>query len=202
MNTRRLALSVVTAAALVSLSACTDGGIATTTPSPTLASPTATASPTPSASLGPLTDAELLAMMPPEAAVDDVRGAIATAKFFLEQYPVVYETGDLRVWNALSEPGCVFCESVRSDVAATFADGDYVTGGEITIDENRIEANFFADDGYTYVTIPTDVSPSTIHHADGSTSPGAKGGPGSTSFRMSFNGSTWTVVGVGTERDS
>ncbi len=102
MNPRRLAVPVIALALAVTLTACTDGGIATTTPSPTLASPTATASPTPSASLGPLTDAELLALMPPEAAVDDVRGAIATAKFFLEQYPVVYETGDLsRLGRAL-----------------------------------------------------------------------------------------------------
>jgi len=202
MNPRRLAVPVIALALAVTLTACTDGGIVTTTPSPTLATTAPSATPSASPSLGPLTDAELLALMPPEAALDDVRGAVATAKFFLEQYPVVYETGDLRVWDALSMPDCVFCESVRSDVVATFADGDYVTGGLITIDETRIEANYFPDDGYTYVTLPTDVSPSTVHHADGSTSPGTKGGAGSTSFRMSFNGSTWTVVGVGTERDS
>ncbi len=201
MNTRRLALSVVTAAALVSLSACTDGGIATTTPSPTLASPTATASPTPSASLGPLTDAELLALMPPEAAVDDVRGAIATAKFFLEQFPLVYETGDLRMWDALSMPDCTFCDSVRSDVIEEQAVGDYETGGTATYDEQTIVANYYPKDGYTYVTFDYVQDPSMRHHADGTSEASGDGGTGSISLRMTFVDRVWRVSDVGVEED-
>ncbi len=114
MNVRRIVSVVLSAVVVALIAGCTDGGIVTETPSPTRAAPSATSSPAPSASLGPLTDEELLAMMPPDAAFGDVRGAIATAKFFLEQYAHrCYETGDLRAWDALSMPDCIFCESVR-----------------------------------------------------------------------------------------
>ena len=108
------ALGFLATVAVLSLAGCTGGPgpIVTETPSATaLESPSP--SPSASASLAPLTDAELLALMPPDAAIPDVRGAIATAVFFVQQFPGVVEHGDLRVWDALSGPDCAFCASMR-----------------------------------------------------------------------------------------
>ena len=201
-HTPRAALATGSLIVALSLAACTDGStpILTDTPSPT-ASPSASASPDPSASLAPLTDAELLTLLPPEAAYPDVRGAIETAIFFVAQFPIVYETGDLRVWDALSMPECIFCESVRSHVLAEVAVGDHEIGGEMTVDRNSIVANYYDVDGFTYVTFDYSQEPSTLHHADGSSEPSGDGGTGSTSYRMTLIGDVWRVSGVGIEGD-
>lgn len=166
----------------------------TETPSPTGVSASPSASP--SASAAPLTDEELLALMPEDAAYPDIRGAIATAVFFVEQFSVVYETGDLRVWDALSMPECIFCESVRSAVLAEKAIGDYETGGEITIDMDSIVANYYDVDGYWYVTFDYSQNAMALHHSDGSSEPSSDAESGSVSLRMTPVDGLWMVSGA------
>ena len=172
----------------------------TETPSPT-ASATATSSASPSPSPTPLTDAELLALMPPEAAYPDVRGAIATAKFFLEEYAPVLETGDLTVWNALSLPDCIFCESVRKNVRANATAGAFETGNTLSLDTTQVVANYYSVDGFTYVTFPYVQEAAVVHLADGSTSSEDPGGhqSGSISARMTLEGAVWRVSDIGVE---
>jgi hypothetical protein len=187
-----------TAAGLLMLAGCTGGGdpIVTETPTPTLTtSPSASPSPSPT----PLTDAELLALMPPDAAYPDVRGAIATAQFFLEQYAPILETGDLTVWDALSMPDCIFCESVRDNVRRNAAVGAFETGGGLALDMNSIVANYYSVDGFTYVTFDYVEGPSILHRSDGTTEKLDDGETGSISLRMTLDATAWRVSDVGVE---
>lgn len=194
-NISRAALGAATVLCVFAFAACTGepGPIVTETPSPLASVPL---SPSPSASPTPLTDAELLALMPPDAAYPDARGAVATAVFFVEQFSVVYETSDLRVWDALSMPECIFCGSVRDSVLKEQAVGDFETGGEMTIDSGSVVANYYDVDGYWYVTFRYSQSPSSTVHSDGTTEPSGDGGTGSTSMRMTSVDGVWKVSGV------
>lgn len=192
---RRFGAAALVAVGLGSLAACTGGSgpIVTETPSPT-ATASATPSASPSASPTPLTDAELLALMPPEAAYPDVRGAIATAQYFLEQYAPVLETGDLTVWNALSMSDCIFCESVREHVGRNSFAGDFETGGALMLNSETVVANYYSVDGFTYVTFDYSEGPSILHHSDETTEKLDDGEVGSISLRMTFSGSAWRVA--------
>jgi hypothetical protein len=138
--------------------------------------------------------------MPPDAAYPDTRGAIATAVFYLEQYPIVIEAQDLRVWDALSGPDCAFCQAVHAEVIGRAQSGQYETGGHLTIDENNIVANYYVD-GFTYVTLSYSQEPSTLHNADGTTEPSGDGGSGTANFQMSLDANTWKVNDVGIEEE-
>lgn len=193
------ALGIFVTVGALGLAGCTGdpGPIVTETPSATATSSlTPSPSASPSVSAAPLTDAELLALMPPDAALPDVRGAIETAIFFVEQFSVTYETGDLRIWDALSMPGCIFCASVRDGVIAEHAAGDHEIGGELTVDRSSIVANYYDVDGYWYVTFRYSQTESTTVHDDGSTSLNGDGGTGSTSMRMTTLEGVWRVSGV------
>jgi hypothetical protein len=200
MKTLWRGAAALVAVGLASLAACTGGSAPILTETPSLTA-LASATPSPSPSPTPLTDAELLALMPPEAAYPDVRGAIATAQFFLEQYAPVLETGDLTVWDALSMPECIFCESVRDNVSRNSAVGDFETGNTLALDTTRVVANYYSVDGFTYVTLPYQQKAAVVHHADGSTSSEDPGGlqSGSISLRMTLEGPVWRVSDVGVE---
>ena len=185
---------------LASLAGCTGGSgpILTETPSPiATARPTPSASPSPSPT--PLTDAELLALMPPEAAYPDVRGAIATAQFFLEEYQRLFFTGNDAVWAALSVEGCEFCSSSRRGAVALRDEGARQEGGEFTIDPSTIEANFYDETGFTYVILHATWTPTQNVYSDGRIEPDGDGGAAKISFEMELQGDAWRVRGVGVE---
>lgn len=120
--------------------------IVTQTPTPTL--PVESPSPTVSAAPGPdgeLTDEELLALMPPEAAQDDLDGAIATAEFFLEQYAAMMVSGDTAVWDALSDGECAFCLRHMDYAASILADGSKIEGSRLEVLGPAAEASFTDD---------------------------------------------------------
>jgi hypothetical protein len=196
----RFGATALAALGLASLSACTGGStpIVTETPSPTATS-SATLSPSPSLSPTPLTDAELLALMPPEAAYPDVRGAIATAQFFLDEFQRMYLTGDEAVWIALSVDGCEFCSSSRTGAAALHNKGGRQEGGEFTVDPNAIEANIHEQTGFTYVILHATWAPTQNVYSDGRIEPDGDGGAAQISFEMELRGNAWRVRGVGVE---
>ena len=182
-------------AALFLLGGCTGGGdpIVTETPTPTLTgSPSPSASPSPT----PLTDAELLALMPADAAFPDVRGAIATAKFFTEQFALVFQTGDARVLASLSSPECTFCAEVLADASREREVGDYETGGDLVPTMSDVRANESQTDGFTYVDFRYTQSSVTLHHADGSVDPPQAGHAGRIYFRLTTVGAIWKVLGA------
>jgi hypothetical protein len=199
----RLGATVLTAVSLASLGACTGGATPTPTetPSPTVAaSPSASSSSSPSPT--PLSDAELLALMPPEAAYPDVRGAIATAQFFAEQYAIMFQTGDLRALTALSGEQCMFCAEALSSAADEVSAGDHESGGEVVGDKTQVRANLHTGDGFTYVDFPYVQNPTTLIHGDGSSESTGNGGTGRIYFRMGLDGALWRVGGVEVKSES
>lgn len=201
----RFGATALAAVGLASLAACTGGSTPILTETPSLtgtaaASPTANASLTPSPT--PLTDAELLALMPPEAAYPDVRGAIATAEFFTEQYSAMFQTGDLRIVTAVSSEQCLFCAEALSTAATEVAAGEFESGGDITYDATQVRANVHTGDGFTYVDFPYVQGATTLNHADGSAETTGNGGSGRIYFRMGLEGSVWRVVGAEVESAS
>jgi hypothetical protein len=136
------------------LAGCTGDPAPIVTKTPTLPpSPTETSSTSPSPSATALTDEELLALMPEEAARDDLFGAMATAQFFLEQYAPMFHTGDTRVWEALSAPECTYCADALENAERVRDEGWTVEGGEIVVDASSVRAS--ADPGVDTTVILT-----------------------------------------------
>ena len=116
----RTAVVVVTSAVLA-LSACSPAGTETrrTTSASEVAAgqtvaPAPSATPTPSPS-----PTRHWSEPPPEPeldGIDDEQAAALVGKRFLELYSYVYNTGDTKVWRALSHPDCIFCSSVLDNV--------------------------------------------------------------------------------------
>lgn len=197
-------LVIVAAIAGLALAACTGGEpIATETPSATVsAEPTATATTTPTPRpTGPLTEEQLLEILPPEATFPDTQGAIATAKYFLEEYPRMYATGDSRVWEALSLEECVFCADSLRGARETHADGNYREGGGFTFDDSR---TVFARDpgtGLAYVTFFVTIEPSVTRSSDGTEVGSGDGGPGEVYVELVEVDGGWRISGVEARRD-
>lgn len=201
---RPWAALALTLLALTGTAGCTGGSAGVVTDSPTsvpsaTSSPAPTASPSPTASAAALTDAELLALLPADAAYPDTRGAIATAVFFLDEYNRIYLTGNFRVWDALSGPDCEFCSSSRDGAAELHEDGSYREGGEFTIDNNATRANVHSENGLTYVLLEASWAATNDFHPDGTTTVDSEGGSAQVAFEFEFVDGVWHVLGVGVE---
>ena len=131
-SSRQVGAALAGALAVGLLGGCSFGG-PDGSATPTSARPTPTASPTPAPAATP----SPMATPKPErpAAMDTVNldGAIATATYFLALYPYVANTGDLADWNVLSQPECIFCRGVTTEVARMFSLGHHQDGTETTV---------------------------------------------------------------------
>ncbi|HEY0118178.1 MAG TPA: DUF6318 family protein [Cellulomonas sp.] len=130
-RTTKTPAALATAAALLTLTAlgaaCSDPSeppqAASTSPSTSVMAPTSSpepsagplAIPTPSSPWPPRI---ALPSPPPEMSREDEAGAVAAAKYFLELYTYTESTQDTGPWIAMSHPSCIYCVSVRDDVAA------------------------------------------------------------------------------------
>jgi len=137
----------------------------------------------------------LLAALPAEARTNDLDGAVATAEFFVELYGTMLQTGDTRLWDALSGPDCEFCQDGSQTAAGYLADGTEVTGGVVTVDRARTLSKL-ADDAFTYVSVVVDQSPivttlpdSTAHQVTGEIRTGLI-------LKLGYQGNVWSVTGV------
>jgi hypothetical protein len=194
---RLLGAGVIAGCCAIVLGACTGdpGPVVTDGPSGS-ATPTVSASPSgePSPSSTPLTDEEILALLPPNAGEADLEGAVVTAEFFVELYGEMLQSGDTRLWDALSGPECAFCAD-SSATALEYAHAESVVrGGAVAVDESRTRGNL-GDDGFTYVGIVVDQEPIEITTVAGDTTTSEAGQFG-LAFRMAFVDGTWQVVGV------
>jgi hypothetical protein len=152
MKTARMGSLVVAATSALVLVGCTGepSPIVTETPVPTL-SPSVEVSPSVEPSQGgPLSNEELLAILPPGADRDDVQGAVVTAHFFVQEFPKLFVTGDFAVWDAVSSEGCEYCASARDGAQGYLDDGWVVRRGDTAIVEGTTEA-IPQDDGTVLV---------------------------------------------------
>ncbi|MGV8968134.1 MAG: DUF6318 family protein [Cellulomonas sp.] len=136
---RGLVAALLTALALA-LSACTGTAapapLASTTAGTVIPASPTTPPPGPTPSPAPIS--------PPArpAAMDrnDTEGALAAMTYFIALYSYAYASGDLSEWQAMSDPECVFCAGLTTDVQGAVADGSTVVGGELTIISSEASA--------------------------------------------------------------
>ncbi len=126
-------LRTVLAASAVALllAACTNAAVEHSES----ASPSASVSVSASATATPTAGVDqLLEKLPEDARYPDLGGAIKTAEFFFTLYAPMFQSGDTTLWDALSLPGCVYCEDASKN-AALVREGNWIaTGGEISPD--------------------------------------------------------------------
>ncbi|WP_255499746.1 DUF6318 family protein [Actinotalea sp. JY-7885] len=127
---RCIATLLLGVCAVGGLAGCTRESVEPTPGPPEPGSTTASATSTPT----PTTPPEAIAPERP-AAMDEVSvaGAEAAATYFLQLYPYAYATGDLSKWNELSDPECVFCQSVIRNVQEQVAASHSSSGSAIAI---------------------------------------------------------------------
>lgn len=185
------------------LSAC-DGGEDPTTPptssetsqDPTPSETTSEATPSTEGPTPPEVEAHT---PPPEAAVDDHVGAIHAARYFLDLYAYMRQSGDTTQFQAMSAPECEFCSSSISN-AAEIHDGDgWVEGGEFVVDVSQARADYPTADEPSYVVRFTVVEePSVIHRGDG-TLEEVEGGELRSAVALQYVQGRFLVVGVNAE---
>jgi len=93
------------------------------------ASASASASATLSAEEQALREAALSTPKPERpAGMDELspEGLRLAGEYFMSLYPYVYATGDLSDWQAMSTPGCGFCNNVITNVTETHIAGGWV----------------------------------------------------------------------------
>ncbi|KRE90703.1 DUF6318 family protein [Arthrobacter sp. Soil764] len=137
------AIAIVVAASLL-LAGCSGGAPADPgTSSPTAAastSPSATPTPTPTPSAvykpadasGPAQNVPV-PVLPDVAKTETKEGAEAFTKYWFSVLSYAYETGDTVALSKLSKAECIFCQGLVDDIEAAWAEGKWISGGQIDI---------------------------------------------------------------------
>lgn len=128
----RSAAVILSAALLASCSSGSDPAPSTTPAMSPAPAPQTTAPPeSPSPTVAPTVETVRPEIdipepeMHPDMAHDDIDGAESAARYFLDLYGYVYNTGDLNAWNKLSDPECVKCTYVTEQVESQYAQGHW-----------------------------------------------------------------------------
>ncbi len=151
-----------------------------------------------SSSSTPLTDAELVAMIPEEAWTEDFFGASAFAKFFASEYRHMVSTGDSGLFEALAAPGCTFCAGALGERDEIFAVGGSVMGGEIAIEED-FAAGGEVGDGTWRVSFGISIAEAKYLDADGAIYKTVPAKADRLSVLMRYKGDHWVVIDAGFE---
>ena len=152
-----------------------------------------TPSPIVSPSPAPLTDNELLALIPENARRSDFFGATAFVEFYVDLYPELFvDKPDTALFDFLSIDGCVFCAGALRDSAETVAASAHSEGGVFTFDDS-IGQGGPRDDGFTYVGRRFTVTDTVTYFADGSEHRTVPGGTGIVALRTKFEDGVWRV---------
>lgn len=137
------AIAIVVAASLL-LAGCSGGAPADPgTSSPTAAastSPSATPTPTPTPSAvykpadasGPAQNVPV-PVLPEVAKTETKEGAEAFTKYWFSVLSYACETGDTVALSKLSKAECIFCQGLVDDIEAAWAEGKWISGGQIDI---------------------------------------------------------------------
>ncbi|MCM3661451.1 DUF6318 family protein [Georgenia satyanarayanai] len=125
---------------------------------------------------------------------DDIEGAEAAARYFMELYHYIFATGDLKEWQSMSGPDCRFCAGAAERVQELFADGGYATGGAFAVQEVETQAPSERERA-TLVALTGVEAPSREYGSDGAEIASLEGGPATYIFALDREGATWIVVG-------
>ncbi|BDZ61500.1 hypothetical protein Lsed01_01301 [Demequina sediminis] len=181
------------------LAGCTGDPAPIVTEAPTVApSPTETSSPSPSPSATALTDEELLALMPEEAARDDLFGAMATAQFYAELLGTIWSGEGADAWIGLATENCGYCASQTDNLRALWAEGATARGGTVHVDESLTRAAL-AEDGAVVVELTAAVDELLRVDRDGQSTVANPAVSTEIIITLVRPGGVWLVDGVHTE---
>ena len=136
------------------------------------APPSATPTPTPTPSAvykpadasGPAQNVPV-PVLPEVAKTETKEGAEAFTKYWFSILSYAYETGETTELSKLSQPGCAFCEGLVTDIEAAWAEGKWISGGQIEIPVATAKPS---NDGSTQVILQVLQKELVIHNRDGS----------------------------------
>jgi len=137
----------------------------------------------------------VLAALPAEARTNDLDGAVATAEFFVELYGTMLQTGDTRLWDALSGPECEYCRNASTDIAEHYEQGDSAAGGSVQVNRAATRGEVQAS-GDTVVAVSAVQDPFATGPGDQTTATPSGGGPFLANALLVWTGEHWVVDGV------
>ena len=134
--------------------------------------PTASSTPTPTPSAvykpadasGPAQNVPV-PVLPEVAKTETKEGAEAFTKYWFSVLSYAYETGDTVVLSKLSKAECAFCQGLVDDIEAAWAEGKWISGGQIEIPVATAKPS---TDGSTQVVLQVLQKELVIHNKDGS----------------------------------
>lgn len=175
------------------LAGCTgDGGIVTTTPSPTVVAgsegPSVTSESTAS-------DEGLRAALPEEALVLDIGGAMFFADFWVEEFGRAYDTGDTSVLRGSATDECKYCFVQAENIERAYAQGATFDGGALEVDGAKTVAET-RDDGYTYAAVTAEAAALEFRPVDGDPEQTSPAGTYSWQLQLIAVDGLWRVNGV------
>jgi hypothetical protein len=145
-----------------------------------------------------LTDDQLLALIPENARAENFVSASNFAKFFVNEYYIMLNTGDDSLFRALSQPGCTFCENALQEFGDVIGTGGSVVGGDMTLDPG-LAAGGDMGDGTTNASFGVAVAEVRYLDSDGvvyRTIPATSGRLG---VLMRYDTDRWSVIDVGSQ---
>jgi len=194
---RFVTVAALLGGATVFLSACTGGSDPIASPSPsvsTVVTPPPSVSPSPT----PLTDDELLALIPEDARGEDFLSASNFAKFFVRLYPSMMQNKDSQLFEALSDANCVFCNNALGNLADLVASARSMTGGVITVDEQLASGGLEAD-GTTNASFDAETADTAFLDSAGTVTSTIPGRTGRLGVSLRYEVDHWVVLGIGSE---
>ncbi|HUX69255.1 MAG TPA: DUF6318 family protein [Cellulomonadaceae bacterium] len=120
-------------------------------------------------------------------------GAAAAARYFIELYGYVLQTGDLTEWDAMSFPTCDYCATFRSHVVEAYAAGESIEGGDISADVVAVHDLDELIGGYP-VDVRVSQSPTVRRDAGGAPVETLAAKTTMMQFETVFQGSSWTIL--------
>lgn len=176
--------------------------VVTPTPSQT---PTETVvespSPTPSPTPTELTEQEILEAIPEAARTEDFWGAQEFTRFFLSEFPILFqEPYDGRLFRALSDQGCVFCQSALENQGAAEEAAAFTGGGSFQFPD-PLATGGLREDGTWLVEQAFSVDDTEYFDEEGKLYRTTPGGTGTVGVHLDRVDDRWVVLGVTFEYD-
>ena len=141
--------------------AASESTSASTSPSPT---PTPSAVYKPADASGPAQNVPV-PVLPEVAKTETKEGAEAFTKYWFSILSYAYETGDTVALSKLSKAECAFCHGLVDDIEAAWAEGKWISGGQIEIPVATAKSSA---DGSMQVVLQVLQKELVIHNQDGS----------------------------------
>jgi len=160
----------------------------------TVVTPSPSLSPSPT----PLTDDELLALIPEDARGEDFLSASSFAKFFVVESQAILLDGDDELFRTVSERGCTFCEASFATLNAMRDRSLTVSGGDIIVSPGLASRGLQAD-GTWNVSFDIEVSAQEFVDSTGAVVTSNPAESLRVGVVLIYKGSRWGVVDVGSE---